>query len=150
MVGLLQEKGAVIDPGIPQSGGMRLIQYRRTTGATMSLTVPADIMLTAGDFLLVKSLTCPDGAVRPVAVRPPGSGDWVEVADIDSIWRGYSGRMARYVRWGAGAGSAVGLAALFGFAAPVLGLAGGMAALTAASVAWRDRKDRGRVRDLLK
>ncbi|AJR23929.1 hypothetical protein H5V43_20125 [Sphingobium fuliginis] len=149
MVGLLQEKGMVVDLGAPQPGGTRPIHYRRSSGALLSISVPLSMAVAAGDFLLVKSLTCPDGAVRPVAVRPPASPDWIAIADLEGILRHYGAGASRFVRWSAGAGAACGIAALCGVAAPVTALAGMVAGVAAFGLHRRDRRDRGRVRRLI-
>lgn len=148
MVGLLQETAMVVDLGAPQPCGTRLIHYRRSSGALLSLAIPASTAVAPGDFLLVKALTWPDGAVRPVAIRPPASEDWVSVADVDAILQGYCAGTSRFVRWGAGVGSICGIAALCGIAAPVSALAGAVAAVSALGLHRKDRRDRARVRRL--
>lgn len=148
MVGLLQEKGVVVDAGAPQSDGVRPIQYRRLSGALLSVTVPAATQFAPGDFLLVKALTLPDGAVQPVAIRPPASAGWIVVADVADILRRYTGSTGRFIRWSGAAGAACGIAALCGIAAPVSAAAG----IVAIGAAWRlhrrDRQDRARIERL--
>ena len=149
MVGLLQEKGRVVDLGAPQPGGTRPIHYRRSSGALLSLSLPISMAIAAGDFLLVKSLTCPDGAVRPIAVRPPVSRDWIAIADLEAILRQYGAGASRFVRWSAGASTVCCIAALCGVVAPVTALAGMVAGAAALGLHRRDRRDRGRVKRLV-
>lgn len=148
MVGLLQEKGVVTDVGAPQPDDVRLIQYRRVSGALLSVAVPAATQLAPGDFLLVKTLTLPDGAVEPVAIRPPSSTGWIAIADVGAVVRRYTGGTGRFIRWSGATGAACGIAALCGIAAPVSAVAG----IVAIGAAWRlhrrDRQDRARIEKL--
>ncbi len=144
-VGLLLRRGVVIDVERRNGSATQAVRYRTGTGAELHVVLPADIAVAAGEVLIVRSLTLPDGAVQPLMARVADRPDWVVIGDIDGIIDGYAAGARRFVRWSAGAGSALAMLALCGVAAPLAATAAAASLAGAWGMRQRHRRDRARL-----
>jgi hypothetical protein len=148
-IGLLQERGIVTDVDDMVDGKASAFTYRPSADVMLRLDFPMPVKVNVGDLVIVKSLTMPDGAVLPVSARLPSMPGWTSIQDVSTMLRPYSQGATRVTRWSAGTGSAMGLAALLGLAAPVSAIGAVTAAALAFGMRQRDRRDHARIEKLL-
>ncbi|WP_278983335.1 hypothetical protein [Sphingobium yanoikuyae] len=144
-VGLLLTRGAVADVEWHGASDTQTVRYRTSAGAEFHVRLPIGIAVASGEVLVVRSLTLPDGAVQPLMVRVADRPDWVVIGDIDQIMDGYAAGARRFVRWSAGAGSALAMLALCGVAPPLAATAAAASLAGAWGMRRRDRRDRVRL-----
>lgn len=148
-VGVLEERALVSQVAPEPDGTASLFHYRRASGIDIAINLPSPVAVAQDDLILVKSLTLPDGAVLPIAVRLPSGGDWLAVSDVEAALRPYREGTGRFIGWSGAAGSMMGMAAMLGIM-PALSAMGAAAGLTLAfALHRRDRKDRRKIRELL-
>lgn len=144
-VGLLLTRGMVVDVERHDGSDMQVVRYRTSAGAIFHVALPVDMAVVSGEVLIARSLTLPDGAVQPLMVRVADRPDWVVIGDIDRIIDGYTAGSRWFVRWSAGAGSALAMLALCGVAAPLAATVAAASLAGAWGMRQRDRRDRARI-----
>ena len=141
-VGLLLIRGVVTAVEQPGNGEGRAVHYRRQTGGHYCIELPIRINVDLGDVIMVRALTLPDGAVRPIMARAPSRREWIRLDDADAIIDDYTRTPRQFVRWGAGTGSALAMLAACGIAPPFVLATAAVSFAGAWSIHRRDRRDR--------
>ncbi|MDG2515281.1 hypothetical protein P7B04_21615 [Sphingobium yanoikuyae] len=144
-VGLLLMRGIVTEVGQPGDAETRVIHYRRQVDGKYCVELPAGIDVDIGDMIMIRALTLPDGAVRPIMARAKSQREWIMLDDVNVIVDDYTRATRRFVRWGTGAGSALAMLAVCGIAAPLALTTAVFSFAGAWSLHRRDRQDRTRI-----